>query len=110
MRNKWRAWLDETHGTEFELARHFLGRFFDSDLVTEPGQWTRVFVTALALMLPAFCLLDQALLQKYRHFSSVVTPEPYRHAVPRRSALANYFGDVGGRITDRGPVAGPLSR
>jgi hypothetical protein len=30
--------LRETHGPTFELLRHFLRRFFDSDLVTSPGQ------------------------------------------------------------------------
>ena len=29
-----REWLGETHGAGFELFRHFLVRFFDSDLVT----------------------------------------------------------------------------
>jgi hypothetical protein len=81
VKSRTRAWLDETHGTGFELVRHFLGRFFDSDLVTEPGQWTRVLVTTFALLLPAFCLVDQVLLQKYRHFSALASAEPYRHAV-----------------------------
>jgi hypothetical protein len=31
-----KRWLDETHGPSFELTRHFLLRFFDSDLVTDP--------------------------------------------------------------------------
>jgi hypothetical protein len=26
-----RQWMDATHGTHFELARHFLARFCDSD-------------------------------------------------------------------------------
>jgi hypothetical protein len=42
-----REWLAETHGPTFELLRHFLLRFFDSELVTSPGH------TAVALYLPA---------------------------------------------------------
>ncbi len=76
---KFRSWLIETHGTGFELVRHFLGRFFDSDLVTEPGQWTRVLVTAFALTAPAFLLMMQILRAKYSHF--IRNPETYHHAV-----------------------------
>lgn len=78
---KFKAWLAETHGTVFELVRHFLRRFFDSDLVTEPGQWTKVLVSAFALIAPAFFLMAQVLAQKYRYFSRFAGPNPYRHAV-----------------------------
>ncbi len=75
-----KRWLAETHGAGFELLRHFLGRFFDSDLVTEPGQWTRVLITAFSLLVPAFLLVMQVLRAKYAHFSHLPTPEPYRQA------------------------------
>jgi hypothetical protein len=78
---KLKRWWAETHGSTFELVRHFLGRFFDSDLVTEPGQWTRVLVTGFALLLPAFFLIAQVLLHKYAYFSRLSSPEPYRQAV-----------------------------
>ena len=32
MTDRLRAWLEETHGTNFELVRHFLLRFFDNDM------------------------------------------------------------------------------
>ena len=32
-----RGWWQRTHGADFELLRHFLLRFFDSDLITTPG-------------------------------------------------------------------------
>ena len=41
-----REWLRETHTTSFELLRHFLLRFFDSDLVTTPGQMTTALIGA----------------------------------------------------------------
>lgn len=76
-----KQWLSETHGTGFELVRHFVTRFFDSDLVTEPGLWTKVLVTALALLLPAFLLMSNALFRKYKYFSRLPDPAPYRQAV-----------------------------
>lgn len=76
-----KKWLAETHGVSFELVRHFVLRFFDSDLVTEPGQWTKVFVTGFALLLPAFFLFANVLKQKYRYFSRMPTALPYQHAV-----------------------------
>jgi hypothetical protein len=76
-----KAWLAETHGTSFELVRHFVNTFFDSDLVTEPGQWTKVMVTAFALIAPSFFMMSQVLAQKYRYFSSRSTALPYQHAV-----------------------------
>ena len=57
-----REWLDATHGTRFELVRHFLGRFFESDLVTTPGRVDQnspsasfgVLISACILMVPTF--------------------------------------------------------
>jgi hypothetical protein len=34
MMTRLRAWRDETHGAGFELLRHFLARFFDSQMVS----------------------------------------------------------------------------
>lgn len=50
-------WLEETHGSRFELLRHFLGRMFDSEICAVRGQWVRVAVGAFALLLPAGMLL-----------------------------------------------------
>ncbi len=56
-----RQWLDATHGTRFELVRHFLLRFFESDLVTTPGEWMKtvaggagVLISLCILMVPTF--------------------------------------------------------
>ncbi|MBI3471695.1 MAG: hypothetical protein HY013_10085 [Candidatus Solibacter usitatus] len=45
--------LEETHGTKFELVRHFLARMFDSEMFSTRGQGWTVGVSALALALPA---------------------------------------------------------
>ncbi len=76
-----KKWLGETHGIAFELVRHFVMRFFDSDLVAETGQWAKVMVTAFALILPAFFLMANVLVRKYRYFSHLPGPEGYQNAV-----------------------------
>ncbi|MBS1858745.1 MAG: ABC transporter permease [Acidobacteria bacterium] len=43
-----RGWLDETHGTGFELVRHFLVRFFDNEMVSIPGEWQKVAIGLFA--------------------------------------------------------------
>jgi predicted permease len=42
MTGRWRAWLDETHSDNFELLRHFAGSFFDSEMLSVPGEWAKV--------------------------------------------------------------------
>jgi hypothetical protein len=76
-----RTWLRETHGPAFELLRHFLRRFFDSDLVTTPGQMTGVLIAALPFCFEWFLLLFEPLGHKYGALSQLATPGPYRSAV-----------------------------
>ncbi|HEV3332449.1 MAG TPA: hypothetical protein VG096_15775 [Bryobacteraceae bacterium] len=72
-------WLAETHSAGFELARHSLVRFFDSDLVTTSGQWTKVLIGAFSLLVPVFMIVVPSLGHKYAYLSSLPSPEPYRH-------------------------------
>ena len=44
MRARLRAWLEETHSDNFELVRHFVGGFFDSEMLSMPGEWMKVAV------------------------------------------------------------------
>ena len=76
-----KRWLAETHGPGFELLRHFLRRFFDSDLVTEPGQSRTMLVWAFAMIAPWFLMFAQALSRKYAYFSGQVRPDAYRVAL-----------------------------
>lgn len=76
-----KEWLDETHGPDFELLRHFVLRFFDSELTTTPDQWKVPALGAFSLLLPWFPLFAQPLKFKYAHFSSLPVPGPYRLAV-----------------------------
>ncbi len=45
--------LEETHGANFELVRHFLARIFDSEMISTRGSWGTVAVSAFALAVPA---------------------------------------------------------
>jgi predicted permease len=71
MTRKVQAWLQETHGTRFELIRHFLPRFFDSELISTPGAWTRVAAGIAALLLSSWILLGFTLLYKYRRLAEL---------------------------------------
>ena len=74
-------WLKKTHGTLFELLRHFLSTFFDNDLITVPGQMTPALIGAFSLFLPWFQILIAPLHDKYTYLSSLSDPKPYREAV-----------------------------
>ena len=73
----------ETHGTTFELVRHFLARMFDGEWSAAAGQWQTVAVSAFALLLPAGVLLlrsgsvDQ---DRYLRLSALTSAEPFRAA------------------------------
>jgi hypothetical protein len=74
-------WLRDTHGPDFELLRHFVSTFFDSELTTTPDDWKTPAIGAFSLLLPWFPLFAQPLKFKYVHFSSLPTPGPYQTAV-----------------------------
>ena len=76
-----KEWLSETHGPDFELLRHFVSRFFDSELTTSPEQWKGPAIGIFSLLLPWFPLFADPLRFKYAHFSSLPAPGPYQTAV-----------------------------
>ena len=51
MTKRLRAWLEETHAAGFELVRHFLGRLFESEMYSVPGEWQKVAGGVLAVLL-----------------------------------------------------------
>ncbi len=77
---KFRDWLDETHGTAFELRRHFFRRFFDSDLVTSTGQWQVVAIGIFAIVASLSIPMVQAYYHKYRMLQELESSVPYHHA------------------------------
>ena len=74
-------WLRDTHGPDFELLRHFVRRFFDSELTTTPDQWKMPAIWGFSLVLPWFPMFVQPLRYKYAHFSALPTPGPYQQVV-----------------------------
>src|SRR5713101_8043235 len=75
------ARLDETHSTRFELCRHFFLSFFDSDVVSSPGQWRVVAIGALAILLSSSLIFVQAYWHKYIVLDALESPAPYRLAL-----------------------------
>ena len=57
--------MRETRGKRSELVRHFLARFFDSDLVTAPGQWMRAATGVVAVLLSACILMIPTFAHRY---------------------------------------------
>lgn len=74
-------WLAETHSATFELLRHFLLRFFDSDLVTSPGQTALAVIGSSSMFLTWFPFFTGPLKDKYARLSALPSPEPYRWAL-----------------------------
>src|SRR5262249_15137280 len=82
MRERWRQWLEETHSDKFELVRHFAGGFFDSEMLSIPGEWLKVAVGVLAVLLStgflalttyysSFNQMEAASLSKARIFAEI---------------------------------------
>ncbi len=81
MLRRWREWLEETHSVSFELRRHFFLRFFDTDLISTPGQWRVVAGGALGIIASFSLIYTQAYYHKYLALNQLPDPEPYRLAV-----------------------------
>ena len=65
MRDAVRRWLRETHGTGFELLRHFTGSFFDSELTSLPGEWQKVAAGIVALLISLGIVIAQGYMDRY---------------------------------------------
>ena len=94
-----RTWVEETHGSGFELRRHFFRRFFDSDLVAAPGQFQVVAIGAFAIFASLSIIMTQAYYHKYRMLLDLDTPEPYRLA-----ALADHLFLITGAMVLAGLI------
>lgn len=76
-----KEWIRETHGPYVELLRHFLLRFFDSELLTDRDYMTGVLIGAFPVFIQWFLLFAMPLHQKYERLSRLTSPGPYRAAV-----------------------------
>jgi hypothetical protein len=79
-------WLAETHSSSFELRRHFFRRFFDSELISDPGQAKVVAGGALAIVLSLSFVFTQAYYRKYNQLDHMPDAGPFN-----RAALADFL-------------------
>jgi hypothetical protein len=80
LRKRIQNWLEETHDSSFELRRHFFRRFFDSELISDPGQAKVVAGGALAIVLSLSFVYTQAYYHKYNMLDSLPDAGPYDRA------------------------------
>ncbi len=78
---RWREWNERTHGAGFELRRHFFRRFFDSDLVSAPGQWRMVAAGVIGIFGSISLAVTQSYYSKYLALLELDSGEPYRLAM-----------------------------
>jgi hypothetical protein len=76
-----KKWLRETHGPWFELLRHFLSRFLDSDFITAPGQTSKMLIAGTPVFFLSFFLLVDPLYRKYAYLAALPGREACRQAV-----------------------------
>jgi hypothetical protein len=60
-----RDWINETHGTQLELVRHFSGSFFSGDSGLSSDGWLRVAGGAGAAIVSLWILLAPSMIRKY---------------------------------------------
>lgn len=77
---RFREWLEETHSAGFELRRHFFLRFFDSELVSTPGQWQVVAGGVAAVLISWSLVFAQAYYHKYVELNKQPTAELHQLA------------------------------
>jgi len=61
------TWLEETHGPGFELLRHFLAGFFDSEMAATTGEWRKVVIGVFAMLLSAGILVLKTYSLRYSY-------------------------------------------
>ena len=81
MRRRLQTWLEETHGTGFELVRHFLFGLFDSEAAAAPGEWMKAAFGALAVLFSAGILGFTLYWERYDLLWRHGTPALFREAM-----------------------------
>jgi hypothetical protein len=77
---KFRSWLAETHGPQFELARHFLSEQLANDLISS-DQVRRLVITVLAALACVGPLIVRLYRAKYTYLQGLDTGDLYLVAV-----------------------------
>ncbi len=83
MISRFQQWLEETHSDTFELVRHFLARFFDSELGATSGDWQKVAIGVFAALVSIGLLCHQVSLARFGMLQTpaISTPQLYSATV-----------------------------
>jgi predicted permease len=78
-----RRWREETHGSAWELVRHFVVRFFDNEMITIPGEWQKVAVGIFAALVSVALAASSIYRDRYlgMHEAGFVTPAQFQQAI-----------------------------
>jgi predicted permease len=74
--NRLRQWLEETHSDTFELVRHFLARFFDTEIGATNDDWRKVAIGLFASLVSLAILVFQVCLARFRLLQDPLTSTP----------------------------------
>ena len=81
MRERFKAWLEDTHGALFELHRHYARQLFESDLITSPDDLRRVVITCLAGVASIGFVIPKLYYKKYEYLGLGPNFDLYRRAI-----------------------------
>src|SRR5512132_2198822 len=82
-----RDWLGATHGVRFELLRHFLLRFFDSEM-SGAGEWRKVAIGIFAALISVSAVAYQTYIERYNLMQDAALPAAQVLAEMRADLLA----------------------
>jgi len=85
-----RRWLEETHSDTFELVRHFLARFFDTEIGARPDDWRKLAVGIFATLSSVGIVGFETYYARFNRLQnpSISTPSLYRAAVREDLVMA----------------------
>jgi hypothetical protein len=84
-----REFLAETHGDTFELVRHFLVRFFDSEMVASSGDWQKVAIGVFAVLVSIPIIGLDLFTDRYNHLQNPdISTRALYHAGVREDLVA----------------------
>jgi len=81
VRERFKAWLEDTHGALFELHRHYARQLFESDLITSPDDLRRVVITCLAGVASIGFVIPKLYYKKYEYLGLGPNVDLYRRAI-----------------------------
>ena len=78
-----RQWLEETHSDTLELVRHFLARFFDTEIGASAGDWHKVAIGVFACLVSLGIIGFTTFLARFRMLQDAAnsTPQLYQAGV-----------------------------